>query len=113
MNQTAKGSVFMANRMNIIIAGQEYTMLADETPEYMNEVAEFAQQTISSCGGSAKYATTRSLALSIINLADEYIKARRATENMAAKCQALEAENDALRKKIERQNQNGKHNKKR
>ena len=53
----------MANRVTIKIAGQHYTMLAEETVEYMNEVAEMAQQTIAACGGSASFASTRALAL--------------------------------------------------
>ena len=65
----------MANRVTIQIAGQQYTMLADETVEYMNEVAELAQQTVVECGGSTAFASTRALALATVNLADEYIKA--------------------------------------
>ena len=42
----------MANRVTIQIAGQQYTMLADESVEYMNEVADLARQTIVECGGS-------------------------------------------------------------
>lgn len=87
----------MANRVTIQIAGQRYTMLADETEEYMREVAELAQQTIAECGGSADFATTRSLALATVNLADEYIKAKAAAEAAEARCRTLEAENDALR----------------
>lgn len=102
----------MTNRLEIIIAGQEYTMRADETPEYMNEVAEFAQQTIASFGGSAKFATTRSLALSIINLADENIKMKKQLEEMAAKCRSLEAVNDALKSQNQKGNAKGNQHKK-
>ena len=85
----------MANRVTIQIAGQQYTMLADETVEYMNEVAELAQQTVVECGGSTAFASTRALALATVNLADEYIKAKTAAEAAEAKCRALEAENTA------------------
>ena len=98
-----KGFV-MANRVTIQIAGQHYTMLADETVEYMNEVAELAQQTIAACGGSAAFASTRALALATVNLADEYIKAKTAAEAAEAKCRALEAENTALRQQVNRNN---------
>ena len=89
----------MANRVTIQIAGQQYTMLADESVEYMNEVADLAQQTIAQCGGSASFASTRALALATVNLADEYIKAKTAAE---AKGRALEAENTALRQQVNR-----------
>ena len=39
----AKGRICMANRVTIQIAGQQYTMLADESVEYMNEVADLAR----------------------------------------------------------------------
>lgn len=96
----------MANRVTIEIAGQHYTMLAEETVEYMNEVAEMAQQTISECGGSSSFASTRALALATVNLADEYLKAKNAAEAAEAKCRALEAENVALRKQVSRGNPN-------
>ena len=87
----------MPNRMVIQLAGQQYTMLAEESEEYMNEVAELAQQTIAACGGSSAFASTRALALSVVTLADEYIKAKKAAESTEAKCRALETENEALR----------------
>ena len=90
----------MANRVTIQIAGQQYTMLADESVEYMNEVADLARQTIVECGGSTSFASTRALAT--VNLADEYIKAKTAAEAAEAKCRALEAENTALRQQVNR-----------
>ena len=92
----------MTNRVTIQIAGQQYTMLADESVEYMNEVAELAQQTVVECGGSTAFASTRALALATVNLADEYIKAKTAAETAEAKCRALEAENTALRQQVNR-----------
>lgn len=97
----------MANRMTIQIAGQQYTMLADESEEYMNEVAELAQQTVIECGGASAFASTRALALATVNLADEYIKAKKAAEAAEAKCRTLEGENNALRAQLQRQNQHG------
>ena len=64
-------------------------MLAEESVEYMNEVAELAQQTIAECGGSASFASTRALALATVNLADEYIKAKTAAEAAEAKCRRI------------------------
>ncbi|MDY3618613.1 cell division protein ZapA [Agathobaculum sp.] len=92
----------MPNRVTIQIAGQHYTMLAEESEEYMNEVAELAQQTIAECGGSAAFATTRSLALATVNLADEYIKAKKQAEAAEAKLRVAESENEALRSQLER-----------
>ena len=64
----------MKNRILLRIAGQKYTLMADESVEYMNEVASFAQQVIVSCGGSASFASTRAIALASVNLADQCIK---------------------------------------
>ena len=82
----------MKNRIPLRIAGQKYTLAADETEEYMNEVASFAQQVIVSCGGSASFASTRAIALASVNLADQCIKAKRealaAEENAASSRQS-------------------------
>ena len=67
----------MKNRILLRIAGQKYTLMADESVEYMNEVASFAQQVIVSCGGSASFASTRAIALASGNLAAQCIKAKR------------------------------------
>ena len=72
-------------------------MAADETEEYMNEVASFAQQAIVSCGGSASFASTRAIALATINLADQCIKAKREALAAEEKCRALEKELEELR----------------
>lgn len=87
----------MENRVTVRIAGQTYTMLADESKDYMREVAMLAQQTIAKCGGSESLATTRSLALAAINLSDLYLKAKQAAEIAEERCRLLEAENNALR----------------
>lgn len=92
----------MANRVTIQIAGQHYTLLADESEEYMGEVAELAQQTITECGGSEGFATTRAFALATINLADEYIKAKKAAEAAEAKLRVAESELAALRSQVDR-----------
>ncbi len=97
----------MANRVTIRIAGQTYTMLADESKEYMQEVAELAQRTIAKYGGSEDLATTRSLALAAINLADNYIKAQRAAETAQEKCRTLEEENQTLRAQIQGEQNKG------
>lgn len=92
----------MANRVTIQIAGQHYTMLAEESEEYMNEVAELARQTITECGGSEGFATTRAFALATVNLADEYIKAKKAAEAAEAKLRVAESELSALRSQLDR-----------
>ena len=98
----------MKNRILLRIAGQKYTLMADESVEYMNEVASFAQQVIVSCGGSASFASTRAIAS--VNLADQCIKAKREALAAEEKCRKLEAELEALRsgKKTEK---NGKDSK--
>lgn len=101
----------MANRVVLHIAGQTYNMLSDESVDYMNEVAELAQQTVAQCGGSSKFASTRALALATVTLADDYIKAKTAAEAAEAKCRALEAENAALREQKTRGNGNHPNNK--
>ena len=103
----------MKNRILLRIAGQKYTLMADESVEYMNEVASFAQQVIVSCGGSASFASTRAIALAQNIRAGarrERDKAKREALAAEEKCRKLEAELEALRsgKKTEK---NGKDSK--
>ena len=56
------------------------------------------------CGGSAAFASTRAMALSIINLSDEYIKTKKTAEAAEARCRTLETENNALRAQAQRNN---------
>lgn len=94
----------MKNRILLRIAGQKYTLMADESVEYMNEVASFAQQVIVSCGGSASFASTRAIALASVNLADQCIKAKRealaAEENAASSRQS--SRRSAAEKRLKR-----------
>ncbi len=99
----------MANRVTIRLAGQNYTMLAEETEDYMNEVAELAQQTLINCGGSESFASTRAMALALVNLADEFLKAKRLAEAAVNKCKALESENASLRALTSRSHPTNRH----
>jgi len=92
----------MANRVTIKLAGQSYTMLADEPEDYMKEVAELAQRTIIDCGGSDSFASTRAMALALVNLADEYMKAKKLAEAAVVRCRALQSENGSLRTQASR-----------
>ncbi len=106
-----KGNFYMANRVTVRISGQTYTLLADEPKEYMNEVAEFVQQTIIDCGGSKDFTSTRAMALALINLADSYKKAKRLAEAALEKCKAFEDERSSLRMQLQRANQAAKRRK--
>jgi len=99
----------MANRVTIRLAGQNYTMLAEETEEYMMKVAELAQQTLTNCGGSDSFASTRAMALALVNLADEFLKAKRVAEAAVNKCKALESENGTLRAMTSRSHPANRH----
>lgn len=98
----------MANRVVIQIAGQRYTLRADESEAYMREVAALAQKTILECGGSESFASTRAMALATVNLADDYIKAKKLAEVALAKCRALETENRNLKSQLSRATQRRK-----
>ncbi len=101
----------MANRIAIRISGQNYTLLADEPEEYMNEVADFVQQMIIDCGGSKDFTSTKAMALALINVADNYKKAKRLAEAAVEKCKALEDERASLRMQLQRANQAAKRRK--
>ena len=72
----------MANRVVISICGEEYTLVADETPSYMQKVGGYVSDKMTDVMNTAKVGRTDAAVLTAVNLTDELFKAQTAAEQL-------------------------------
>lgn len=70
----------MENRITMNICGEEYTLVAEEAPSYMQKVGSHVNEKMSELLASAKVGRTDAAVLTAINIADELYKEREAGE---------------------------------
>ena len=88
----------MKNKISVIIAGQEYTMVAVEDEAYVRRCAELVDTQIKQLlNGPLSYAD--SAILTAMNIADQYYRELDASENL--RHQLKEALEEASRLKLE------------
>lgn len=90
----------MRNRVTIRIAGESFTILAEESENYMQEVARLVDDKIIEArktpGASAMQATV----LAACNLADQYLKAVQTADNLRAQMKNYLEEAKTLRREL-------------
>ena len=74
----------MENRIVITICGEEYALLADEAPSYMQKVAQYVDTKMSETLRTVKVGRTDAAVLTALNLADELMKSQQNAENLRA-----------------------------
>lgn len=73
----------MANRVTMNICGEDYTLIAEESPSYMERVGKLVDEKLSEVlGASSSVSRTDAAILAAINLADELLKAQESGENL-------------------------------
>ena len=72
----------MANRVVISICGEEYTLVADETPSYMQKVGSYVSDKMTDVMNDAKVGRTDAAVLTAVNLTDEQFKSQTAAEQL-------------------------------
>ena len=72
----------MANRVVISICGEEYTLVADETPSYMQKVGSYVSDKMTEVMNAAKVGRTDAAVLTAVNLTDELFKSQTAAEQL-------------------------------
>ncbi len=72
----------MANRIQVTICGEDYTLVADESPSYMEKVGAIVGDKMTDLMNSARVSRNDAAVLAAINLADELLKAEAASENL-------------------------------
>lgn len=72
----------MANRITVSICGEDYTLLAEESPSYMQQVAALVDAKMTEIMASGRVSRMDAAVLAAANLADEFLKQQSSTENL-------------------------------
>ena len=72
----------MANRITVSICGEEYTLMAEENPTYMQKVAALVDAKMSEIMSVERVSRMDAAVLAAANMADEMLKQQGSTENL-------------------------------
>ena len=72
----------MENRITISICGTEYTLMAEESPSYMQKVAAMVDAKMSEIMASGRVSRVDAAVLAAMNIADDMLKQQGSTENL-------------------------------
>ena len=72
----------MANRITVMICGQEYTFVAEEDAAYMQKVAAAVDERMSRFISETQVGRNSAAVLTAVNLTDELFKAQETAENL-------------------------------
>ncbi|MCI8880834.1 MAG: cell division protein ZapA [Clostridiaceae bacterium] len=88
------------NRVTVTIAGRAYTLLAEESKEYMDKVAELVNTKIKDAHQNPDLTVEQASVLAAINVADECLKAQDQVESLRSQLQSYIEEIRHLRKQV-------------
>ncbi len=74
----------MENRVTVTICGEEYTLVAEEAPSYMNKVGGYVDAKLTEVLQSARTGRAAAAVLTAVNIADELFKERETNETLRA-----------------------------
>ena len=81
----------MENHVTVSICGEEYTLVAEEAPSYMQKVGDYVDVKLTEMIETSKVGRTDAAVLTAVNIADELFKEREAAEGLRAQVkQALD-----------------------
>ena len=72
----------MANRVTVNICGEDYTLVAEESTAYMEQVAALVDKKMGEVIAGAQVGRSDAAVLAAVNLADELLKSEQAAENL-------------------------------
>ena len=72
----------MENRITVNICGTDYTLMAEESPSYMQKVAALVDARMGEIMASGRISRMDAAVLAAANIADELLKQQSSTENL-------------------------------
>ena len=72
----------MENCIKVTICGEEYTLMAEESPSYMQKVAALVDTRMNTIMASGRFSRLDAAILAATNIADELLKQQNSTENL-------------------------------
>ncbi len=94
------GAAAPKNRVRVSIAGQEFTILAAESEEYVHRCCALVDARIKSVMNGGRFSLSEAAILAACNIADEQIKATDTAENLRTQIKAYSDEISRLRADI-------------
>ena len=99
----------MLNRVVVNIDGFEYTVVSEDSEEYIRKSAALVDKNIQEVKASTNLSTVTSVVLAAMNIADKYYKAQDGTDGLrlqvrdyAEECARLRAEVARLKKEAKK-----------
>ena len=72
----------MKNKITVSIAGQEYTMIAEEGEDYVRRCAAMVDKQVREVMDGVHLGRSDAAVLTAMNLADQFVKEQEASENL-------------------------------
>ena len=72
----------MENRITVNICGTDYTLMAEESPAYMQKVAALVDVKMTELMSSGRLSRVDAAVLAAMNIADEMLKQQSGSENL-------------------------------
>ena len=69
-------------KITVTICGEEYTLMAEESPSYMQKVAALVDTRMNTLMASGRISRLDAAILAATNIADELLKQQKSTENL-------------------------------
>lgn len=87
----------MGNRVTITVAGKDYTLIAEESAEYVRGIAARVDGKMSELISGGKLSVVDAAVLTAVNLADEGSKEAETSENLRAQMKEYLEESTKLK----------------
>ena len=90
----------MANRVTMNICGEDYTLVAEESPAYMEKIGSMVDGKMRGLMDEARVSRNDAAVLAAVNLADELCKAQEGTENLRRQLKSYLDEASAAKNEV-------------
>ncbi len=90
----------MANRITMSICGEDYTLVAEESADYMEKVGALVDQKMATLMDKAHMGRGDAAVLAAVNLADELFKSHETAENLRRQLKTYLDEASAAKSEI-------------
>lgn len=91
----------MRTRVSVTIAGENYTMVGEQNEDYIRKVAAIVDKKVNEIKDRPGISTMQAMALASCDIADEYLKAVEAADNLRAQMKNYLEEAELLRYELE------------
>lgn len=90
----------MSNRVIVRIGGMNYTVIADDPPEHVQEIAKYFDDKLSEIANSSSLPPLTAAVLAGITVTDEYFKSKASADSLVQQMRDYVGENMRMRAEI-------------